>query len=326
MTHPDQRQVETPPAEPMPAASSEAARLTNPLPSPGEQMPDTAVRARTRAAMRALPLRAWLALGVLAVFLFVAVAGPWLWPYDAAATQVQNRLLAPGAERTDGSTALLGTDAVGQDVLAQVIAGSRVSMVVALATVLAAGSAGLVLGVLAGYFGGWADMLISRFGDLQLAFPSILLAILLAGALGPSITNIIIALALTRWVIFARVVRASALSVRHLDYVDSARVLGVNRRRILRRYILPACWQPLLIAATAQVGLTMVAEASLSFLGLGVPVDTPSWGTTIANGRDYLSSAWWIATAPGVALALVVVSIGVLGDTLRDKADPTTEL
>jgi peptide/nickel transport system permease protein len=326
MTDPDQRQVEARPAELQPPTGSGTALQTGPLPQPDAPTPQFTGRARVRSAVRSLPLRAWLALGVLTVFLFVAVAGPWLWPYDSVTTQVQNRLLAPGTERANGSTALLGTDAVGQDVLAQVIAGSRVSMVVALATVLAAGTAGLLLGMFAGYFGGWVDLLISRFGDLQLAFPSILLAILLAGALGPSITNIIIALALTRWVIFARVVRATALSTRHLDYVDSARVLGANRRRILRRYILPSCWQPLLIAATAQVGLTMVAEASLSFLGLGVPVGTASWGTTIANGRDYLSSAWWIATVPGVALALVVVSIGVLGDTLRDKADPTTQL
>jgi peptide/nickel transport system permease protein len=262
-----------------------------------------------------------IALVLLILFLLLGIFGPILFPFDSIGTPLQDRLKPPGSILSDGSMAFFGTDSTGRDLLRQVIAGSRVSLTVAMVTVLAAGFVGLLLGVLTGYFGGWVDGIISRVGDIQLAFPSILLAILLAGVLGPSLLNVIIALAVTRWVIFARIVRASALAVRNLDFVDSARVLGVGNVRILIKYIIPSCWQPLLVAATVQVGLTMVAEASLSYLGLGVPLAQASWGATIANGRDYLGSAWWIATFPGLALAAVVVCVGIVGDAYRDKTD-----
>lgn len=277
---------------------------------------------RVSRRLRPVPL---LAASVLALFALVALLGPVLFPYDSVSTSVADRLLPPGSGRSDGSLALLGTDQLGRDVLTQVIAGSRISLLVALTVVLVGGFVGLVLGLLAGYYGGLLDTIISRVGDMQLAFPSILLAILLAGALGPSLANVIIALAVTRWVIFARVVRGSALSTRSREFVDSARVMGVSSSRIIVRYIYPSCVQPLLVAATVQVGLTMVAEAALSFLGLGVPVDQASWGSTIANGRDYLASAWWIAAVPGIALTLVVVCIGILGDAVRDGVDPTAQ-
>ncbi|GAA3660617.1 ABC transporter permease [Nonomuraea antimicrobica] len=278
------------------------------------------------AVLRRLPLRGRLAIGTVLLFAVAGVVGPVLVPFDAAVTSPQDRLLPPGSRLSDGAVAWFGTDQVGQDLVAEVLSGMRTSLTVALVTVLVGGSIGLLLGLLSGYFGSWVDGIISRVGDIQLAFPSLLLAILLAGVLGPSMVNVIIALAVTRWVIFARVVRGSALSVRHREFVDSARVLGASNGRILIHYILPSCLPPLLVAATVQVGLTMVAEASLSFLGLGVPTTQASWGATIAQGRDYLASAWWIAAAPGLALALVVVSIGVLGDLLRDLSDPMTEL
>lgn len=277
---------------------------------------------RKKNSQRRLSLGGRVAAVLLLLFVLVGIFGPILFPFDNISTPLQDRLLPPGSTVSDGSIAFFGTDSTGRDLLTQVIAGSRISLTVALVTVLAAGSVGLVLGVLTGYFGGWVDGIISRVGDIQLAFPSILLAILLAGVLGPSLINVIIALAVTRWVIFARVVRGSALAVRGLDFVDSARVLGVGNLRILTKYIIPSCWQPLLVAATVQVGLTMVAEASLSYLGLGVPLAQASWGATIANGRDYLGSAWWIATFPGLALAAVVVCVGIVGDAYRDKSDP----
>ena len=263
---------------------------------------------------------------VLGLFVLIAVLGPLLVPYDSVATRVGDRLLPPGSTASDGTFALLGTDQNGRDVLAQVIAGSRVSLLVGVTVVVVGVVVGLVLGLLAGYYGGWLDTIISRIGDMQLAFPSILLAILLAGALGPSLTNVIVALAVTRWVIFARVVRGSALTTKGREFVESARVMGASDVRILVRYILPSCAQPLLVAATVQIGLTMVAEAALSFLGLGVPVDQASWGSTIANGRDYLASAWWIAAVPGIALTLVVICVGVLGDAARDESDPAKEV
>lgn len=286
------------------------------------EVPARAVRRRRRR----MPLRVKIAIAFLAVVVLGAILGPFVRPYSAVDTNLSDRLLAPGAHLANGSISLLGTDQLGRDMLAEVLAGSRVSVIVGVLTVLIGGLVGLVLGLLAGYFGGGADTLISRLGDIQLAFPSVLLAILIAGVLGPSLTNIIIALAVTRWVIFARVVRASAISVRGLDYVDSARILGAGNVRILVRYILPSCWASLLVAGTAQIGLAMVAEASLSFLGLGVPVTQASWGSTISNGRDYLSSAWWISALPGIMLALVVVCIGLVSDAYRDFTDPRAAL
>lgn len=306
-----------------PASPAEAPERT--ATGPGTPTPE-ANPAIPAPARRRMPPRAWVALGFLALIVLGAAVGPLLLPYSATATDLPNRLLPPGARLSAGGVALLGTDQLGRDLLAQILAGSRVSVIVGLATVLIGGFAGLVLGLLAGYFGGWIDTLISRLGDAQLAFPSVLLAILIAGVLGPSLTNIIIALAVTRWVIFARVVRASALTVQGLEYVESARVVGAGHLRILVRYILPSCWAPLLVAGTAQIGLAMVAEASLSFLGLGVPVTQASWGATISDGRDYLSSAWWISTLPGVALALVVVAVGLVSDAYRDHTDPRAAL
>ncbi|GAA4489409.1 ABC transporter permease [Actinoallomurus oryzae] len=284
------------------------------------------VAARTETGRRRVPVRVWVGVGVLALFVLAALLGPLLRPYDPVATHLPDRLLAPGSRTGSGSIAWLGTDQVGRDLLADLLAGARITLLVAGATVVVGGVVGLVVGLVSGYFGGPLDTVLSRVGDIQLAFPSILLAILLAGVLGPSITNIVITLAITRWVIFARVVRASAMSTRRLEFVDSARVLGCGHLRILFRHVLPSCWQPLLVAATVQVGLVMVAEASLSFLGLGVPVDTASWGATVSIGRDYLGSAWWISTVPAAALALVVTAVGVVGDGFRDLSDPRSQI
>ncbi|WP_433248069.1 ABC transporter permease [Actinomadura nitritigenes] len=275
---------------------------------------------------RRLPVRAWIGLAVVGLFVLAALLGPVLTPYDPVATDLPHRLLPPGSRLGDGSVAWLGTDQLGRDMLTTLLAGSRVSLLVAAATVLAGGAVGLAAGLVSGYFGGWADAVLSRVGDVQLAFPSILLAILIAGVLGPSVTNVVITLAVTRWVVFARVVRASALATRDLEFVDSARVLGAGHLRILLRHVLPSCWQPLLVAATVQIGLVMVAEASLSFLGLGIPADQASWGATVSAGRDYLGSAWWISTMPAIALAAVVTGVGLVGDAFRDLADPRAQL
>ncbi|GAA0896853.1 ABC transporter permease [Pseudonocardia zijingensis] len=264
----------------------------------------------------------WVAAGFTALYLLVALFGPLVVPYDGIATSIPDRLLPPLSTTSTGTTAWLGTDQVGRDLFAQVVQGARVSLLVAAGTILVGGGAGLLLGMVAGYFGGAVDSVIMRLGDIQLAFPGILLAILLAAVLGPSLLNVIIVLAVLRWVIFARLVRGSTLATRGREFVDSARVLGVGTPRILRRYILPAVLTPFVVTATVQVGLMIVAEASLSFLGLGVPPDTASWGTTIANGREYLTTAWWIATLPGAVLALVVLALGILGDQMRDRLDP----
>lgn len=276
--------------------------------------------------LRRVPLRVALPGAVVALYVIAATLGPIVRPYEASQTNVVDRLLPPGATLANGSTAWFGTDQVGRDLLAQVLAGARVSLVVAAATIVLGGALGLLLGLLSGYFGRWIDSIIMRLGDIQLAFPSILLAILIAGVLGPSVVNVILTLAITRWVIFARVVRASALVAKRRESVDGAKVLGVSTGRILWRYILPDVLGPLLVVATVQVGLMIIAEASLSFLGLGVPTSQASWGSTIAAGRDYLDTAWWIAAVPGLAMALLVVCVGVLGDALRHRTDPTVDL
>lgn len=258
----------------------------------------------------------------IVVFVLAAIFGPVLVEYDPIAVNITARLEPPGTVLADGTRAWLGTDQVGKDVLAQVLQGARISLIVGAATILVAGSIGVVAGVIAGFRGGWVDGILMRLADIQLAFPSILLAILIAAILGPSILNVIITLGLTRWVIFGRVARAATLSAKERDYVLAARASGANSARLLIRHVVPSIVAPLIVIATVEVGLVIIAEASLSFLGLGVPPDQPSWGSVVANGRDYLNNAWWISTMPGIALSLVVLSIGMFGDRLRDHLDP----
>jgi len=258
----------------------------------------------------------------LAVFVALAVAGPVLVPYDPVTVRLGERLRPPGAVLQAGTRAWLGTDQVGKDLLAQVLQGARISLFVGIATVIAAGVIGLVAGVAAGYTGRTLDALLMRLADLQLAFPSILLAILIAAVLGPSVANVIITLSVTRWVTFARVARAATLVTREREFVMAAHATGADVARLVSRHIVPFAVTPLIVVATVEMGLVILAEASLSFLGLGAPPDHPSWGLIIANGRNYLSSAWWISTVPGIALSLVVIAIGQFGDTLRDYLDP----
>lgn len=261
-------------------------------------------------------------LSVIAVYVVAATLGPWLVRYDPVATRTQDRLKPPGTRLSDGSLAIFGTDQVGQDLLAQMLQGARISIAVGLATLLLAGAIGVTIGLAAGYFGGWLDGVLMRLADIQLAFPSILLAIFIAALLGPSVVNVVIVLAVSNWVTFARVARGQALSTRRREFVDASRTLGAGTWRLIRRCILPACIAPVLVVATVEIGHVILAEASLSFLGLGTPASTPSWGVTIANGRNYLADAWWISTVPGIALAFLVISLGVLGDALRDRYDP----
>jgi peptide/nickel transport system permease protein len=258
----------------------------------------------------------------IVLFVVAAAIGPIVVAYDPVTTHTAERLKPPGSILENGTIALLGTDQVGRDMLAQVLQGARISLLVASGTVLAAGLFGLVVGLLAGYYGGVIETIVMRLADIQLGFPSILLAILIAAVLGPSFLNVIITLAFTRWVTFGRVSRASTLSARELEFVHAARALGANDLRILVRHIVPATLTPLIVIATVEVGLVIIAEASLSFLGLGTPPDQPSWGLIVANGRAYLNTAWWISTMPGLALSLVVLFVGVFGDRLRDYLDP----
>jgi len=260
------------------------------------------------------------------VFALVAIVGPVLVPYDSIGTRTGDRLRPPGAVLEDGSVALLGTDQVGRDLLAQVLQGARISLSVAAGTVLIAGLAGLAIGVVAGYRGGVFDAVAMRAADVQLGFPAILLAILIAAVLGPSVANVIITLSLARWVTYARVARASTLATKQREFVEAARAVGASGARIMLRHVAPATLTPLVVIATVEVGLVIISEASLSFLGLGTPPDQPSWGLIVSNGRAYLNNAWWISTMPGIALSIVVVTVGMFGDRVRDLFDPRAEL
>jgi peptide/nickel transport system permease protein len=266
--------------------------------------------------------RLYIASAVIGVYVIAALVGPLLVQYDAVATAPQDRLMPPGSILSSGDRALLGTDSVGRDIFAQILQGARISIMVGVASLALAGSIGITIGVVAGYFGRKADAILMRLADIQLTFPSVLLAIFIAAMIGPSVRNVIIVLGVSNWVGFARVARAQVLSNKGRDFVDASRTLGARHWHLLRRCILPACFAPLMVVATVELGSVILAEASLSFLGLGTPQTTPSWGLTIANGRDYLGSAWWISTMPGIALALLVVAFGTRGDELRDRFDP----
>jgi peptide/nickel transport system permease protein len=279
-----------------------------------------AAEPRRRNWKREIQLLLW-GLPVI-IFIVAAIVGPVLVPYDSVTVRTGDRLLSPGSTLRDGSRAWLGTDQVGRDMLAQVLQGARISLLVGLATVLIAGLIGMSVGTVAGFRGGFADSLLMRVADVQLAFPSILFAIMIAAVIGPSVFNVIMTLAITRWVVFGRVARAATLAANEREFVTAARAIGASPARQLVRHVAPQTFAPLIVIATVEIGLVIIAEASLSFLGLGTPPSQPSWGQTVANGRDYLNNAWWISTMPGLALSLVVLSVGIFGDRLRDYLDP----
>ncbi|MEV0267941.1 ABC transporter permease [Hamadaea sp. NPDC050747] len=287
---------------------------------PGSVPPGTAAAPKARTKLGRPRIVG--ALIVIALYVVAAVVGPILLRYDPVATDLGVRLEPPGTRLPDGSVAIFGTDQVGQDIFAQMLQGARVSITVGLATLVLAGLIGIAAGVAAGYFGGWLDAVLMRLADVQLTFPSILLAVFIAAILGPSVVNVVIVLAISNWVTFARVTRSQVLAIQRRDFVDATRTLGARTWHLITRSILPSAAAPILVVATVELGHVILAEASLSFLGLGSPASTPSWGVTIAHGRDYLSHAWWISTIPGIGLALLVISFGVLGDALRDRFDP----
>lgn len=266
------------------------------------------------------PLR--LAFGMLMVFVFVALFGPWISPYDPLAGSLRARL-APPVWQEGGSWAhIFGTDRLGRDILSRIIAGARISLTVCVLVIAIAGTIGTAVGTIAGYFGGWADRVLMRLVDLALSFPVILLALLLGAISGPSFANIIIVISLVLWSQYARMARGETLKIRNEDYVDLARTSGLSDFRIIWRHILPNIAPALIVIATLQVGVVIVLEASLSFLGVGVPPPAPSWGSMVADGRSYITSAWWLCMVPGMAILLTVMSVNLVGDALADRINP----
>ena len=220
-------------------------------------------------------------------------------------------------------TYLLGTDKLGRDILSRIIFGSRISLVVAIIAIFVSGTIGTTLGVAAGYFGGWVDAVIMRFVDISLSIPVILMALVLVAALGASFISIIAVLIIFLWAQYARQSRGETLSVRVQDFVSRAKVSGASNPRIMLKHIFPNVFNSLVVLATLQVGFVIILESTLSFLGAGIPRPTPAWGLMVADGRELLVAAWWVALFPGIAILLVVMSMNLLGDWLRDRLDPT---
>ena len=270
-----------------------------------------------RGLRTTLSIPEMLAVAFVLLFFVVGVAGPYLVDFNPAATDTSARLKPPMATLADGSIAWFGTDAVGRDVAKQVIYGARISLVVGFTSAFLAAAFGLVIGVWAGWAGGRTEQLLMRIVDVQLAFPSILIAVFLAAFIEPSLLSVIVILAVTRWAVVARVSRAITARSLTRSYVEAAIISGDSAWRVVRDCILPNLWIPLLILMSAELSLIILAEASLGFLGLGTPIDVPSWGRIISSGRNYLANAWWIATLPGFVIVVVVVSIGVAGEVLR---------
>ena len=256
-------------------------------------------------------------LAVLLAIVTAALFAPLLAPQDPNETDVARRLVSPGEFGN-----LLGTDNLGRDILSRIIYGARVSLIVGVLGVLSSGIFGVLIGAISGYYGGKLDDVGNWIMNVQLTIPFILLAIALVTIFGPGLRNMIIVLAITQWVIYARVIRGSVLAVKEADFVEAARAIGASQARILIRHILTNSLAPLIVVATFQLARLVLYEASLSFLGLGVPSNTPSWGSMISDGRAYLATAWWVSTLPGVAIMLFVLSVNILGDWLRDEMDP----
>lgn len=260
---------------------------------------------------------------LLLAFLGAALAAPWLDLPNPVRGDLKARLapptwtspLSPGAHP-------LGTDQLGRDILSRIIYGSQITLSVAASAVVLGGIVGVLLGILAGYCGGMVDRILMRLVDIQLAIPLMLLALLVVAALGPNLTNLIIVLAVTSWIRYARIIRGQVLSLREREFVLSARAISASTSRIMLRHILPNVLTPALVVATLELARVIIMDAALSFLGLGVQPPTASWGRMLAEGRVYISSAWWIVTFPGLAILLTVLSVNLVGDWLRDYFDP----
>ena len=251
---------------------------------------------------------------VLSIFVFFALFAPWIAPHDPSGMDF-DLLLPPSLEFP------LGTDDLGRDLFSRIIHGTQISLFVGVSTVAIALFFGVALGLIAGYYGGWIDYIIMRYIDLQWAFPNFIIAVYLVAVFGAGLLNVIIAISLAFLDDFARIARSMVLTIKEEQYVAAARVSGASNFRIMWRHILPNATAPIIVQATVSVSYAILGEASLSFLGLGVEADTPTWGLILADGRSFISRAWWLGLFPGIAIMLTVLSINFLGDGLRDHLD-----
>jgi peptide/nickel transport system permease protein len=277
--------------------------------------------ATPRRSRRPIPLAGKVGLTLVVLLVALALIGPALLTIDPAKQDLRGRLTPPigfgGA--TDH---LLGTDGLGRDLLARIVQGARVSLAIGVTATLIAGTIGVALGLIAGYAGGIADRIVSFIVDVQQTIPFVVVAIGVVAVVQPSLRNVIVVLAVTGWVGYARIVRLQAMSLRRAPFIEAARAIGVGPGRIISRHLLPNVAGPVLVIASQQVAAMILYEAALSYLGLGVPLETITWGGMVAAGRETMTTAWWVSTLPGVAIAVTVLGFNLLGDWLRDLLDP----
>jgi peptide/nickel transport system permease protein len=254
---------------------------------------------------------------IVGILLLVALLAPWIAPHDPLTQDLSRRLLPPG---TPGN--LLGTDDFGRDILSRIIYGARITLYIIALVAISAPTLGLLIGTVAGYFGGWIDAVLMRLTDIFLAFPRLILALALVAVLGPGIENAVLAIALTAWPPYARVARAETLTVRNSDYIAAIRLQGASSTRIIAGHVVPMCLPSVIIRVTLDMAGVILIAAGLGFLGLGVLPPAPEWGLMISSGRKFLFEQWWVATMPGLAIFIVSLGFNLLGDGLRDVLDP----
>jgi len=268
----------------------------------------------------------WFAIFLVLIFLVAVVFGPWIIPHDPFQTDLDKAILPPVWQEGGQSAYLLGTDAMGRDILSRLIYGARITLLVSLFAIGLTGLIGVVLGLLSGYFGGVVDMVIMRLTDILLSLPPIMMALLLAAILEPSLLTVVLAIALTAWTQYARLVRGEVLSLKEKDFVRLARVAGSSNWRIMLSHIFPNVVNMLIILVTLEVGRVIILAATLSFLGLGLQPPSAAWGLMLSEGRKYITYAWWLVTFPGIAILITVLGFNLTGDWLRDVLDPKQKL
>ena len=259
---------------------------------------------------------------IVLVWILCAVFAPFISPHDPEAVDIMQRMKPPAWQDGGSMEHVLGTDEMGRDVLSRLIYGARISLVIGVCSVVVGMTIGVVLGLLAGYIGGWVDAVIMRLVDMMLAFPFTFLALCLVAVLGSSLENVIIVLGITGWASYTRTVRAQVLSVREREFIRASTTIGCKDGRILFKHILPSVIDSAIILATMEMGSAILSEASLTFLGMGVPPSIPTWGNMISSGRQYIYTAWWLTTLPGLAIFIVCLGINFIGDWARDIRDP----
>ena len=269
--------------------------------------------------MRKLP---WVSMFIIGGMVFAAIFAPYLTPYSPIDQSLPDKLLPPFWEAKGSTKYILGTDIFGRDVLTRLLYGARVSLIVTGLSLLFGGGVGLAIGIASGYIGGRLDSLLMRLVDAAFTFPALLFALLLAVPMGQGLVPLVLAIGLLLWAGFARIIRGEVLALKQRDFVALAKVHGCSELRIMVTHILPNVMNTFMVLITLNVGAVIVAEASLSFLGAGIPPPTPSWGLMVAEGRGKISSAWWLSLLPGIAITLVVLTFNLFGDWLRDRLDP----